>query len=87
MVYMIPIIKKKQPSLKFCADYINLCWFQNIQEESIVLEQQQLKHNSRMWIENLTVRYGASVAQWVKPWPTDLGDQVQFPLKAKSSQP
>ena len=31
--------------------------------------------------------FGALVAQWVKPWPTDLADRVQTPLKAKSSQP
>ena len=30
---------------------------------------------------------GALVAQWVKGWPTDLADQVRFPLKVKSFQP
>ena len=29
----------------------------------------------------------ATVAQWVKRCPTDLGDRVQSLLKAKSSQP
>ena len=30
---------------------------------------------------------GVPEAQWVKRWPTDLAEQVQFPLEAKSSQP
>ena len=30
---------------------------------------------------------GATVAQWVKRWPTDLADRVRSSLEVKSTQP
>ena len=34
----------------------------------------------------LLSRWGASIAQWVKRWPTDLAVRLRFPLEAKASQ-
>ena len=44
----------------------------------------QIRRDNR---DNLGIISRALVAQWVKGWPTDLADQVQSLLEAKSSQP
>ena len=35
----------------------------------------------------LLTMLGATVAQWIKRWSTDLADRVRSPLEAKFSQP
>ena len=44
-------------------------------------------HHFSVWevrVDFFIVIEKAPVAQWVKRWPTDLGDQVRSPLEAKS---